>query len=291
MANGGISVEVFYQAARQVILNASVVFLAHYRDRKTKGTRLQRKAIATGVTSCVQAEKEQLGEIRSIESRESGAYKHIDKIDGTAIKTAIKYNIYEFYTIRRQLPTLTSLLLALQSDLSRITLQESLRRLGYSWKTIKNNRIVLKENPDLVNLRLQYFQKKAKLECRGFELVYIDETWIHSAYCAKICQQGPTTEGVITRCNRGQRLIVLNAGNRNGFIPNACLIYKALATTGDYHGEMNGNNFTKWLTEMVLPNLNEPSAIVMDNASYHSMKLDKVPTTKDAIKVNCSQQT
>ena len=53
------------------------------------------------------------------------------------------------------------------------------------------------------------------------------------------------------------------------------LAYKAKSTTGDYHSEMDGRNFTKWLEEKLLPNLEEPSAIVLVNASYHSMQADR----------------
>ncbi|KAJ8704312.1 hypothetical protein PYW08_013036 [Mythimna loreyi] len=42
---------------------------------------------------------------------------------------------------------------------------------------------------------------------------------------------------------------------------------------------MDGNNFTKYLKEKLLPNLPEIFILVMDNASYHSMQLDKAPTT------------
>ena len=42
---------------------------------------------------------------------------------------------------------------------------------------------------------------------------------------------------------------------------------------------MEEENFAKWLEGMLLPNLDESSAIVMDNASYHSMKTDKFPNS------------
>lgn len=43
---------------------------------------------------------------------------------------------------------------------------------------------------------------------------------------------------------------------------------------------MNAANFNKWLQDKLLPNLNEPSLIVMDNASYHSVIINKAPTTQ-----------
>ena len=46
-------------------------------------------------------------------------------------------------------------------------------------------------------------------------------------------------------------------------------MFKAKSTTGDYHSEMNFENFKKWLQEKLLPNLQPNSVIVLDNAAYH----------------------
>ena len=85
--------------------------------------------------------------------------------------------------------------------------------------------------------------------------------------------------GVIPLCNRGQRLIVVNAGSKKGFIPGAQLIYIASSSTDDYHREMNGANFTKWIEQQLLPNIDYHCAIVMDNASYHTMQIDRCSTS------------
>jgi hypothetical protein len=41
---------------------------------------------------------------------------------------------------------------------------------------------------------------------------------------------------------------------------------------------MNGENFEHWMLTQLLPNLEEPLIIVMDNAPYHSILLEKPPT-------------
>ncbi|XP_063404616.1 uncharacterized protein LOC134688078 [Mytilus trossulus] len=110
-------------------------------------------------------------------------------------------------------------------------------------------------------------------------LVYIDETWIDTAYTAKKCWQQEDECWVLEPVSRGQRLIIVHGGGMLGFVPNALLIYKAKSCTGDYHQEMNGENFKKWFTEKLLSNLPEKSVIIMDNASYHSVQFDKCPTT------------
>lgn len=50
----------------------------------------------------------------------------------------------------------------------------------------------------------------------------------------------------------------------------------------DYrNAQLNAQNFHKWLQEKLIPDLNEPSVIVMDNASYHCIQINKAPTTQN----------
>ena len=64
-----------------------------------------------------------------------------------------------------------------------------------------------------------------------------------------------------------------------GFIEGALLIFKSGLKSGDYHSSMNSENYCKWLKMEVLPMLESPSVIVMDNAKYHNVELDKKPNT------------
>jgi len=89
--------------------------------------------------------------------------------------------------------------------------------------------------------------------------------------------------GPIPPCNRGQRLIVVHPGSHDGFIKGADLVYKATSRTGDYQSEMNKINFNKRLLEKLFPNLKHPSTIVLDNASYNSMQVDKCPNTSSKL--------
>ena len=84
--------------------------------------------------------------------------------------------------------------------------------------------------------------------------------------------------GIQAPSSRGQRLTVVNAGYRSGFVKVAQLIYKAFSCTGDYHREMSGQIFKKWLEEMLLPNRPSPCAIVIDNASFRLTQTDKCPS-------------
>ena len=77
---------------------------------------------------------------------------------------------------------------------------------------------------------------------------------------------------------KGGRFIVLHAGSKDGFVLNAQLAFLA-KNDGDYHHQMNGSVFEKWFRTQLIPNIPASSVIVMDNAPYHSVKIDNPPTT------------
>ncbi|XP_045107564.1 uncharacterized protein LOC123502506 [Portunus trituberculatus] len=85
--------------------------------------------------------------------------------------------------------------------------------------------------------------------------------------------------GVRVPTGKSSRLILLHAGTRDGFVPGATLVFQAKKNVGDYHEQMNADTFEKWFKSQLLPNIPSSSVIVMDNASYHSRKVDKPPTT------------
>jgi len=62
-------------------------------------------------------------------------------------------------------------------------------------------------------------------------------------------------------------------------MPNALLISRSGSKSGDYHDDMNHANYKKWLQETLIPNLESKSVIVVDNASYHNVQLNRHPTS------------
>jgi transposase len=56
------------------------------------------------------------------------------------------------------------------------------------------------------------------------------------------------------------------------------LIFVSSMKLGDYRDSMNGDNFEHWMLNQLFPNLKEPSVIIMDNARYHNVLLEKLPT-------------
>lgn len=88
-----------------------------------------------------------------------------------------------------------------------------------------------------------------------------------------------TPSGILDKpSGKGQRLIVCHAGTVNGFISDGLLLFTS-KKTGDYHEEMDSARFKEWFLNALLPNIPPQSTIIMDNAPYHSVVLNKAPTS------------
>jgi hypothetical protein len=74
---------------------------------------------------------------------------------------------------------------------------------------------------------------------------------------------------------KGKRLIVLHAGTRSGGLIDGCdLVFLAKSKDGDYHQEMNSFVFLEWFENQLMPALKNPILVVLDNASYHNVKIE-----------------
>ena len=80
---------------------------------------------------------------------------------------------------------------------------------------------------------------------------------------------------------RPPRLIIVHAITTAGWVAGAQLVFQAKRHTGDYHGQMDFENFRRWFRDGLLPHIPAASLIVMDNAPYHNVYVDGVfyPTT------------
>jgi hypothetical protein len=56
------------------------------------------------------------------------------------------------------------------------------------------------------------------------------------------------------------------------------LIFVSGTKSGYYHNLLNEENVEHWMFTQLLPNLEEPSVIVMDSVPYHSVLLEEPPT-------------
>ncbi|KAK7872322.1 hypothetical protein R5R35_002772 [Gryllus longicercus] len=183
--------------------------------------------------------------------------------------------------------TLDSILTAVKHDSDigftggRTTLSYLLRAMGFEWKKTDNRRSLMERN-DIVIARSDFLMEYMKLKAEGYEFVFLDETWFYSKGYASRSWQDKNKESCSSKnLDEGKRYIVLHAGGTNGFIEDAELLFPSKTKEVDeYHGTMTAEMFQKWMKEMLLPRLAEPSVIVMDNAPVHSVLKVKRPSSK-----------
>jgi len=87
-----------------------------------------------------------------------------------------------------------------------------------------------------------------------------------------VCQNN-LPNGLKIPIGKGARYSIIHAGSKDGFVPNAELIL--------VNKELNGENFEKWISEQLLPNIPKQSIIVLDNAPTHSKRKHSVPTQQN----------
>lgn len=180
---------------------------------------------------------------------------------------------------------------------SRRTLGRTLDRWGFTFgKGTRSQH--LKEKDQVIAARQRYLRQK-RANRQGDEVirpeVYVDESYVnknHSNDFIWYCDEdGPWVQ---KPTGKGERLIILHAMTKSGWVPGAKLTFKSTKKTGDYHGQMNHDLFTKWFTEQLLPNMPGNALIIMDNAPYHTvLSRHSAPTatcTKDRIYTWLSKQ-
>jgi len=163
----------------------------------------------------------------------------------------------------------------LRCEVPRTTLRRALQRWGFEFGTgIRSAQ--LKESERVVIMRRQYLRlKRANRDVDGQTdrpEVYLDESYInknHSNDNTWYFEEDGIIIGKPT--GKGERLIIVNAITKDGWVPNARLVFKASEMTGDYHTNMNWDNFSEWFQEKLLCNIPENSLIIMDNAAYHNV--------------------
>lgn len=152
-----------------------------------------------------------------------------------------------------------------------------LKEIGFKWKK-DNPRRGLMEVSNVALKRVDFLRSYIQEKDAGrYKFVFLDETWIFQHGTIGRSWQDDDKRSVKTTKVDGKRYIVLHAGNEDGFIKGAGLIFSSKTKNSDYHGEMNRDNFLHWFQHQLLENLSEPSLIIMDNAPYHSMLLNKIP--------------
>jgi transposase len=159
-------------------------------------------------------------------------------------------------------------------DFSIRTLGRALDRWGFTFgKGTRSQR--LKEKDYVVVARQRYLRRKRANRTKGGTIrpeVYLDESYVNKNHSNDFVwffgDDGPLVQ---KPTGKGERLIIINAITKDGWVPGAKVTFKSTKKTGDYHGQVNQELFTKWFKEKLLPCIPESSLIIMDNAAYHNI--------------------
>lgn len=167
-------------------------------------------------------------------------------------------------------------------EIPMTTFLRTLSRWGFTYGKDKR-RTALREQDYVVLARRQYLRRKIANRNPDGSLkrpeVYLDETFINKNHSDWYLEEdGPW---VNKPSGKGPRVIIVHAITKSGWVEDAQLIFDANKRTGDYHGQMNWENFSKWFEKQLLPNIPDDSLIIMDNAQYHNtFTEDSFPTSK-----------
>ncbi len=163
-------------------------------------------------------------------------------------------------------------------EIPRMTVWRALKRWGFTHGAGRR-RDSLKEQDHVILARREYLRaKRANRNADGslkHPEVYLDETYINKNHSCRftwyLSQDGPW---VNKPSGVGPRFIIVNAITKDGWVNDAQLVFEAKKRTGDYHGQMNWENFSKWFRSQLLPNIPPKSLVILDNAKYHNVLAD-----------------
>ncbi|XP_063229548.1 uncharacterized protein LOC134534848 isoform X4 [Bacillus rossius redtenbacheri] len=182
--------------------------------------------------------------------------KSLDTVDDFTVN-AIRNAIYRMYAegLNVTVDTILKEIRERQIDYygGRSSLHKLLKKMGFSWTTVDGRKALI-ENENIVLQRIDFLRKYKEEKERGANFIFVDETWIF--------QRGTVSKSWQDKSLQSAKRRTVGDGQK----------------TADYHGEMNGETFLMWFEDMLV-HLEEPSVIIMDNASYHSTQVEKTPTT------------
>lgn len=213
----------------------------------------------------------------------------IDKFDELD-KCAIRRKVHSIY-LNKDYPTLDKIMALCEADedvpkFKRTTLHKIIHDLGFAFDK-QDSRALLMEREDIILWRRKYLRKIKEHRNANKPIYFLDETWVNAGHVKSKAWLDTTIKdkrhanrdglstGPKVPTGKGKRLIVLHIGSDKGFVDGGSLVFESKSTK-DYHEEMDGDKFFEWFKN-IIPKLEPGSVVVMDNAPYHSVKLEKIP--------------
>jgi transposase len=215
--------------------------------------------------------------------------KAFEKVDDFT-KTAIRRKVHDFY-FRNEIPTINKVLKSVNEDcdlpdFTRTTFYRILKSLNFNFVSREKNSFLI-ERDDIILWRRDYLNSVKRYRSENRKIYYLDETWVNAGHTKKKIWVDSTIQsskqafmeglstGLKTPSGKGKRLIVTHIGSDTGFLTSGLWVFES-GSTREYHEEMTGDAFLEWFSK-ILKLVEAGSVIVMDNAPYHSVRMEKIP--------------
>ncbi len=162
-----------------------------------------------------------------------------------------------------------------EQEFSASTIWRTLQRWGFT-HGVGQRRSALKERDYVILARRRYLrQKRANRRADGSSIrpeVYLDETFVNRNHSSQFTWYWSEDGAAVNKpAGKGERVVIVNAITIDGWVSGAQLVFEANRRTGDYHGQMDREKFSRWFEDRLLPNIQPNSLIMFDNASYHNV--------------------
>ena len=169
-------------------------------------------------------------------------------------------------------------------------------RLGLRYRTPLKRRLVFAEGRTKLGIQfcLDYDHALKEERAGRAVIVRMDETYCHTHHMPSRCWCGDAVGRVERSRSKGSLTIILHAMTKDGWllstnddgtrpspkefesgeVLNSQMIWRGKIGRGDYHDNMDGDMFQKWLQERLVPTFQakypgKVMYLVMDNAPYH----------------------
>jgi len=159
------------------------------------------------------------------------------------------------------------------------TLSAIMRELGFPCKKTRSGRLIAIEKSSIREKRITYLRRIWEHRRNNRNIVYTDECYILPSHCSSSASTDGSSNTLDKPLSKGQRLILVHAGSKEGFVPNALLMYQLNSTKGDNHGKLDSRIYDQWLREILIPNLPPRSVVVMDDDSLHCVQSERCPSS------------
>src|ERR1700712_1266586 len=153
--------------------------------------------------------------------------------------------------------------------------------MRYKFKVVQKRKILC-ESSHVLKAKLKFLKTYLEYENSGTDVcfIFLDETWVYQngSQVRQWCHDTDLKSNPSKIKPEAKRFTILLAGSKLGFLSGCDLLLDSDNNDRDYHKTMNGDLFKEWVENQLIPalsKLNSKCVVVMDNAPYHSVVIDK----------------